>query len=88
MVVIGIDLHKRTHTASVLEPGTHAVLGTLQIEASLAGLPAAVALGRRVRAAQLGRGEWARSGKSPRAVAGGPRRAGGRRALDGHGESP
>jgi hypothetical protein len=29
MVVIGIDPHKRTHTASALEPGTHAVAGTL-----------------------------------------------------------
>lgn len=37
MVVIGIDPHKRTHTASALEPRTHAVVGTLQIEASLAG---------------------------------------------------
>lgn len=34
---IGIDPHKRTHTASALEPGTHRVLGTPQIEATLAG---------------------------------------------------
>ena len=26
MVVIGIDPHKRTHTASALDPATHAVL--------------------------------------------------------------
>ena len=37
MVIIGIDPHKRTHTASALEPGTHRVLATLQIEATLAG---------------------------------------------------
>jgi hypothetical protein len=37
VVIIGIDPHKRTHTASALEPGTHRVLATLQIEATLAG---------------------------------------------------
>ncbi len=36
MVVIGIDPHKRAHTASALEPGTNAVIATLRIEASLA----------------------------------------------------
>jgi transposase len=37
VVIIGIDPHKRTHTASALEPGTHRVLATLQIEATLVG---------------------------------------------------
>jgi transposase len=37
VVIIGIDPHKRTHTASALEPGTHRVLATLQIDATLAG---------------------------------------------------
>jgi transposase len=37
MVIIGVDPHKRTHTASALEPGSHRVLATLQIEATLAG---------------------------------------------------
>src|SRR5918998_4002551 len=37
VVIIGLDPHKRTHTASALEPGTHRVLATLQIEATLAG---------------------------------------------------
>ena len=37
MVIIGIDPHKRTHTASVLDAGTHAVLSSLRIDASLAG---------------------------------------------------
>jgi transposase len=37
MVIIGVDPHKRTHTASALEPGTHRVLATLQIDATLAG---------------------------------------------------
>jgi hypothetical protein len=37
VVVIGIYPHQRTHAASALEPGTHVVVGTLQIEALLAG---------------------------------------------------
>ena len=37
VVIIGVDPHKRTHTASALEPGTHRVLATLQIDATLAG---------------------------------------------------
>jgi hypothetical protein len=35
-VIIGVDPHKRTHTASALDPGTHRVLATLQIDATLA----------------------------------------------------
>lgn len=37
MVVIGVDPHKRTHTFSVLAPGSNQVLASLQIDASLAG---------------------------------------------------
>ena len=37
LVIIGVDPHKRTHTASVVETGTDKVLATLQIDASLAG---------------------------------------------------
>ena len=37
VVIIGVDPHKRTHTASALEPGTHWVLATLEIDATLAG---------------------------------------------------
>jgi transposase len=37
MVIIGIDPHKRTHTSSALDPTTHSVRGTLQLEASRAG---------------------------------------------------
>ena len=37
LVIIGVDPHKRTHTASVVEAGTDKVLATLQIDASLAG---------------------------------------------------
>jgi hypothetical protein len=36
MVIIEFDPHKRTHTASALDPGTHRVLATLQIAATLA----------------------------------------------------
>jgi len=37
MVIIGIDPHKRTHTASALRPEPHTVAATLQVDASLAG---------------------------------------------------
>jgi transposase len=37
MVIIGVDPHKRTHTASALEPGSHRVLATLQVDATLGG---------------------------------------------------
>ena len=37
VVIIGVDPHKRTHTASALEPGTHRVLATVQVDATLAG---------------------------------------------------
>lgn len=37
MVVIGVDPHKRTHTVSVLAPGSNEVLASLQFDASLAG---------------------------------------------------
>ena len=36
MVIIGVDPHKRTHTASAVDPATHRAVATLQIEASLA----------------------------------------------------
>jgi transposase len=37
VVIIGVDPHKRTHTASVVAPATNRVLATLQVPASLAG---------------------------------------------------
>jgi hypothetical protein len=37
VVIIGVDPHKRTDTASALEPGMHRVLATLEIDATLAG---------------------------------------------------
>jgi transposase len=37
VVIIGVDPHKRTHTASAVEPASGTVLATLQIDASLAG---------------------------------------------------
>src|SRR3954452_21239695 len=37
VVIIGIDPHMRTPTASALDPDTHRVLASVQFEASLAG---------------------------------------------------
>ena len=36
MIVIGVDPHKSTHTATALDPATNSDLGSLRIEASLA----------------------------------------------------
>src|SRR4051794_38862863 len=80
MVIIGVDPHKRTHTASALEPGSNRLLATLQIEATLAdigswraGQPGSRPGGGRWRTPTA----WA----VPGAVAGRPRRAGRRRAV-------
>jgi transposase len=37
VIVIGVDPHKRTHTASAVDAATNAVVATLQIDASLNG---------------------------------------------------
>jgi transposase len=37
VVIIGVDPHKLTHTASALEPGSHRVLASLEIDAALGG---------------------------------------------------
>ncbi|MBI4943375.1 MAG: IS110 family transposase [Actinobacteria bacterium] len=37
MIFIGVDPHKRTHTASAVDAATNAVVATVQIDASLAG---------------------------------------------------
>jgi len=37
VVIIGLDPHKRTHTGSALKPGSHRMLATVQVQASLAG---------------------------------------------------
>ncbi len=35
MVIIGVDPHKRTHTASALDPVTHSVVASIRVDASL-----------------------------------------------------
>jgi transposase len=37
VVIIGVDPHKRTHTANAVQPGTNEVIAALQVDASLAG---------------------------------------------------
>jgi transposase len=37
MVIIGVDPHKRVHTASVVEPATNRRVASLEVDASLAG---------------------------------------------------
>jgi hypothetical protein len=39
MAIIGLDAHKRTHTASALQSGTHTVIATPKVDASLARNP-------------------------------------------------
>src|SRR3954452_6439404 len=80
VVIIGVDPHKRTHTASALEPGSHRVLATLQIDPTLA-VSAAGARGGPVRGPGVGGGERPRHGPALGAVAGRSRRAGRGRAV-------
>jgi transposase len=54
MVIIGIDPHKSTHTASALDPATNKVLGSLQVEASLSGYARLMRWG-----ARYGQRRWA-----------------------------
>jgi transposase len=37
VVIIGVDPHKRTHTATAMAPESSRVLATMQIDASLSG---------------------------------------------------
>ena len=37
MIIIGVDPHKRVHTASAVEPATNQRVATLEVEASLNG---------------------------------------------------
>src|SRR3712207_414414 len=54
MVVIGVDPHKRTHTASALDPATHRQVATVQVEASPAEYRQLLQWARR-----LGERRWA-----------------------------
>jgi transposase len=38
MIIIGVDPHKRVHTASAVEPMANRQLAALEVEASLAGI--------------------------------------------------
>ena len=82
MVIIGIDPHKCTHTASALDghPSGHR---PLQIEATLAEYRSCCA-GRTGSRAAVGGGERRGPGPPPGAVAGRPRRAGRGRARHRH----
>ena len=68
MVIIGVDPHKRTHTASALEPGTHRVLATVQVDATLAGYRQLARWAARFREPKVGGGErraaWADTWRS------------------------
>ncbi|HZA18254.1 MAG TPA: hypothetical protein VE645_15435 [Pseudonocardiaceae bacterium] len=82
MVIIEFDPHKRTHTASALDPGTHRVLATLQIAATLARYRQLL---RWAQGSSRGAGRWKRprSGPAPGAVADRPWRTR-RRAVHCH----
>ncbi len=54
MVIIGVDPHKRTHTASAMAPEGSRVLATMQIDASLSGYRRLLAW-----AAGFGQHRWA-----------------------------
>nr|WP_228826499.1 IS110 family transposase [Nocardia abscessus] len=47
MVVIGVDPHKSTHTATAVDPSTNIDLGSIRIEATLAEYRRLIAWARR-----------------------------------------
>ena len=59
MVVIGVDPHKSTHTATAVDPATNTDLGSVRIEATLAGYKRLIAGPSRGRSDD---GQW----KTPR----------------------
>ena len=71
MVIIGVDPHKRTHTASAVEPAHEPAAGDVADRRVACWLPAAAEVGRRVRASARWAVENARgSGPASGAVAG------------------
>src|SRR5665811_1187386 len=46
-MIIGVDPHKSSHTASAVDPATNTVVGSLRIDASLAGYRELLRWGRR-----------------------------------------
>jgi len=53
-MIIGVDPHKSSHTASAVDPATNIVVASLRIDASLAGYRALLRWGRR-----FGERRWA-----------------------------
>jgi hypothetical protein len=51
VVILGVDPHECTHTASAIEPATNKVLATVRVDASLAGYPSDAQVGLRFRRA-------------------------------------
>ncbi len=73
MIIIGVDPHKRVHTATAVDAATNRRLASLEIDASLAGYRQ-LARWAGGFPEHLGGGERPRPGPPPRPVAGRPRR--------------
>jgi hypothetical protein len=63
VILLGVDPHKSTHTATAVEPESNQQVGTMRIEAILTDYRAAVGLGQAVVAAEVGGGGRRRSGR-------------------------
>ena len=73
MIVIGIDPHKSTHTATALDPATNSDLGSIRIEATLTGYKRLIVWAK-AWPTGLGGRERRRTRPPPGPVATGPRR--------------
>ena len=69
MIVIGVDPHKSTHTATALNPATNSDVGSLRIDSSLAEYQAPEQLGQSMAGADLGDRERRRT-RAPLGVVG------------------
>ena len=54
-MLIGIDPHKTTHTATAVDPPTNQEVASIRIDASPAGVPPNADLGEPVAATKVGR---------------------------------
>ena len=76
-MIIGVDPHKGSHTATALDPATNQKESSLRIDATLAGYRQLTALGPRIPRAVLGYRERTRPRPPPGAVARRSRRVSG-----------
>ena len=84
MIVIGVDPHKSTHTATALNPITNSEVGSLRIDASLFEYQRLITWAKALKSTKVGDRDRPGAGTPPGPVAAGPWRNGGGRVDDSH----